>query len=70
MNAGTVSSLRVRGHGKPCYNVLEFDGAEVRIFRRFPFEDRHLMARFSLFESAQGHREAPLEQAPTDAYRA
>jgi Icc protein len=69
-NAGTVSSLRVRGHGKPCYNVLEFDGAEVRIFRRFPFEDRHLMARFSLFESAQGHREAPMAQAPTDTRRA
>jgi Icc protein len=62
-NAGTVSSMRVRGHTKPCYNVLEFDGTEVRIFRRFPFEDRHLMARFSLFESATGHREAPVQSA-------
>src|SRR5207248_1282673 len=28
-NAGTVSSLRLRGYGKPCYNVLDFDGDEV-----------------------------------------
>ena len=30
-NAGTVSSLRVRGYTKPAYNVLEFDGEEVKI---------------------------------------
>ena len=38
-NAGTVSSLRVRGYTKPCYNVLEFDGGEVKIHRKFPFGD-------------------------------
>ena len=36
-SAGTCSSLRVRGHTKPCYNVLEFDRGEVTIFRKFPF---------------------------------
>src|SRR6266516_2802508 len=62
-NAGTVSSLRLRGYGKPCYNVLDFDGDEVSIHRVFPFEgERHLMARFVLFETARHHREAPVQQ--------
>ena len=65
-NAGTVSSLRLRGYGKPCYNVLEFDGDEVSIHRVFPFEgERHLMARFALFEAARHHREAPVQQVAT-----
>jgi 3',5'-cyclic AMP phosphodiesterase CpdA len=63
-NAGTVSSMRVRGHGKPCYNVLEFDAGEVRIFRRFPFgAEAHLMASFSVPMVERHPRELPLEQA-------
>ena len=58
-SAGTCSSLRVRGYTKPCYNVLEFDGAEVKIHRKFPFGDGHLMAHFSL-TGAQFHREHEL----------
>ena len=42
-SAGTCSSLRVRGHTKPCYNVLEFDRGEVTIFRKFPFGERQQM---------------------------
>jgi Icc protein len=62
-NAGTVSSMRVRGHGKPCYNLLEFDGSEVRIVRRFPFEtEAHLMASFEVAR-AKPQREVPLEDA-------
>ena len=44
-SAGTCSSLRVRGHTKPCYNVLEIDGGEVTIFRKFPFGERQQMAQ-------------------------
>jgi 3',5'-cyclic AMP phosphodiesterase CpdA len=58
-NAGTVSSLRVRGYTKPCYNVLEFDGGEVKIHRKFPFGDGQVMAHFSLM-GAQLHREHEL----------
>ncbi len=61
-NAGTVSSLRVRGYTKPCYNVLSFDGDEVEIRRKFPFGEEHLMARFSLGESLSSHREAPVQE--------
>jgi 3',5'-cyclic-AMP phosphodiesterase len=65
-SAGTVSSMRVRGHGKPCYNLLEFDGAEVRIFRRFPFDpEQHLMASFPTPGERQP-REEPFEHATVD----
>ena len=56
-NAGTVSSLRLRGYTKPCYNVLEFEGDEVKIHRRFPFGGGNVIAHFSLTSGAQYHRE-------------
>jgi 3',5'-cyclic AMP phosphodiesterase CpdA len=66
-NAGTVSSMRVRGHGKPCYNVLEFDGSEVRIFRRFPFDaEQHLMASFATPGDERHPREEPFEHATAE----
>ena len=37
VNAGTVSSLRLRGNTRPCYNVIEFDGKRISIDRRYPF---------------------------------
>jgi 3',5'-cyclic AMP phosphodiesterase CpdA len=55
-NAGTVSSLRLRGYTKPCYNVLELDRGDVKIHRKFPFGDGQVMAHFSL-SGAQFHRE-------------
>lgn len=57
VNAGTVASLRLRGHTKPCYNVLEYDGDEVRIFRRYPFGGSTMLAHFSLSTGAQYYRE-------------
>ena len=47
-SAGTCSSLRVRGHTKPCYNVLEFERDEVTIFRKFPFGERQRMVRVEI----------------------
>jgi Icc protein len=58
-NAGTVSSLRVRGYTKPCYNVLELDGDTVKIRRKFPFGEDTVMAHFSL-SGGQLHRELEL----------
>ena len=55
-NAGTVSSLRLRGYTKPCYNVLEFDGDEVKIHRRFPFGEATSWPT-SRSTGAQYHRE-------------
>jgi len=64
-NAGTVSSLRLRGYTKPCYNVLEFEGDEVKIFRKFPFGGESVIAHFSLSTGWQHHREseAPVQKA-------
>lgn len=63
-NAGTAASLRLRGYTKPCYNVLEFEGDEVKIFRQFPFGGGNVIAHFSLSTGAQYHRELepPVQQ--------
>lgn len=56
-NAGTVASLRLRGYTKPCYNVLEFEGDEVKISRKFPFGISSPIAHFSLSTGVQHYRE-------------
>ena len=57
VNAGTVASLRLRGHTKPCYNVLRFEDDDVRISRKFPFGGETALAHFSLSTGAQYYRE-------------
>src|SRR5206468_327806 len=37
VNAGTVSSLRLRGNTRPCYNVIEIADRNVDIWRQHPF---------------------------------
>jgi Icc protein len=68
-NAGTVSSLRVRGYTKPCYNVLEFEGDEVKITRVYPFGGGSVIAHFSLSTGRQYMRELepPVQQRTTVA---
>jgi 3',5'-cyclic AMP phosphodiesterase CpdA len=56
-NAGTVASLRLRGHTKPCYNVLEFGEDEVKITRRYPFGGGSVIAHFRLSTGEQFYRE-------------
>ena len=57
VNAGTCSSLRLRGHTRPCYNFIEFDGDEVKIFRKFPFGAQNVIAHFSIATGEQFYRE-------------
>lgn len=67
--AGTSSSLRLRGNTKPCYNVLEVEGDEVKIFRKFPFGGRTVIAHFSLTTGVQYFRELEaLIQEPLSAH--
>jgi len=47
VNTGTVSTLRLRGNTRPCYNVIEIDGAHVEVRRRYPYHGEELMIRFS-----------------------
>jgi Icc protein len=47
VNAGTVSSLRLRGNTRPCYNVIEFSGSHVDVWRRYPFHGQEKIIQFS-----------------------
>lgn len=65
VNTGTCSSLRVRGYTKPCYNILELDGSDVKIHRKYPFGPSALIAHFDLASGTQYIRELePLVQEP------
>jgi 3',5'-cyclic AMP phosphodiesterase CpdA len=48
VNAGTVSSLRLRGKTRPCYNVIEVSDGHVDVSRRHPFHGQVKLVRFSL----------------------
>ncbi len=64
-NAGTVSSLRLRGNTKPSYSVIEYVNGQVRIHRRHPFGPSTLIAHWSPRSGEQYHREfEPLFSAP------
>jgi hypothetical protein len=39
--------MRLRGHTRPCYNVVEIWPHEVDIYRRYPFHGRERIIRFS-----------------------
>src|SRR5580765_4958303 len=47
VNAGTVSSSRLRGHGRPCYNIVEVDGTHVDVWRKYPFHEQERIIQFS-----------------------
>ncbi len=55
-NAGTAASLRLRGHTRPCYNVVQVEGDEVKIFQKFPFGGRTVLAHFSISSGLQHER--------------
>jgi Icc protein len=48
VNTGTVSSLRLRGKTRPCYNVVEINGSHVAIWRRYPFHGQERIIQFNL----------------------
>jgi 3',5'-cyclic AMP phosphodiesterase CpdA len=47
VNAGTVSSLRLRGNTRPCYNVVTIDGDVVTVVRKYPFHGSETIIEFS-----------------------
>jgi 3',5'-cyclic AMP phosphodiesterase CpdA len=47
VNAGTVSSHRLRGNTRPCYNVIEITDAHVDVWRKYPFHDQERIIQFS-----------------------
>ena len=48
MNAGTVSSLRLSGKTRPCYNLIDIADRKVEIWRRHPFHGQVKLVHFSL----------------------
>ncbi len=47
VSAGTVSSLRLRGHTRPCYNIIEIDTDRVSVVRKYPFDRHEMIVEFS-----------------------
>jgi len=48
VNAGTVSSRRLRGKTRPCYNVIDVTGTHVDIWRRYPYHGQERIIQFDL----------------------
>ncbi len=48
VNAGTCSTLRLRGKTKPCYNVITFEGGRVKVGRKYPFGEQELIVDFKM----------------------
>ncbi len=46
VNAGTVSTTRLRGKGKPCYNIVEASPERVAVDRKYPGEERDRIIAF------------------------
>jgi Icc protein len=46
VNAGTVSTTRLRGKTKPCYNVIEASPERVTVYRKYPFHERDAIISF------------------------
>jgi 3',5'-cyclic-AMP phosphodiesterase len=47
INTGTVSSLRLRGNTRPCYNVVEIEDSHVDVWRKYPFHGQEKVIQFS-----------------------
>ncbi|MBN1529445.1 MAG: metallophosphoesterase [Thermoleophilaceae bacterium] len=56
VNAGTVSTTRLRGKTKPCYNVVEATSERVRVLRRYPGQEQDQILSFDprTFEYEKG----------------
>jgi Icc protein len=65
VNAGTVSSLRLRGNSRPCYNVIEVSGTHVDVWRKYPFHGSERIIQFSTETKAYEKYTARIEHEVT-----
>lgn len=65
VNAGTVSSTRVRGHTRQCYNLIEVDDGRVNVWRQYPFHGRERIIEFELETLAYQKYTARIEREVT-----
>ncbi len=47
VNTGTVSSTRLRGNTRPCYNLIEIVDKHVDVWRKYPFHGQERIIQFS-----------------------
>lgn len=67
-NAGTCSSLKLRGDGKPSYSVVRYEQGQVRIERKHPHGNGTLVAHWNPRTGEQYHRDfEPLFSAPVSS---
>jgi 3',5'-cyclic AMP phosphodiesterase CpdA len=48
--AGTVSSLRLRGNTRPCYNIIYLDKKRIKVYRKYPFGGQELIVDLKVLE--------------------
>jgi Icc protein len=65
VNAGTVSTLRLRGNTRPCYNVIEVTGSHVDVWRKYPFHEQERIIQFSTETHAYEKYTARIEREVT-----
>lgn len=54
-NAGTVSSLRVRGYARPCYSLVEILPGSCTIKRKYPFGETVEVVTFPVVRKKRPH---------------
>jgi len=67
VNTGTVSTLRLRGNTKPCYNVVEIDGERVTVTRNYPFHGGEVIVEFDTEATTYTRHDFHLDRVITDA---
>ncbi len=60
INAGTVSSLRLRGFTKPCYNLIELSEKKMRVYRKYPFGVKEAVLEFPIKKSLSCDLKKPI----------
>ncbi len=67
VNTGTVSTLRLRGNTKPCYNVVEISGERVTVTRNYPFHGGETIVEFDREATTYVRHDFHLDRVVTDA---
>jgi 3',5'-cyclic-AMP phosphodiesterase len=66
VNTGTVSTLRLRGNTKPCYNVIDIEGERVRVTRTYPFHGGEVIVEFDAAASTYVRHDFHLDRVVSD----
>ncbi len=67
VNTGTISTLRLRGDTKPCYNVVDVEGGKVTITRHYPFRGSEPIVEFDAGTARYTKHEHHVDRVVTDA---